>query len=101
MASGARNRAANFWQIYSAGRASLSYTRVLPQDNAAKARAVRGMLALTSSRRAPLQSDYRHATVDLAAGTHSPWLSRYLTERGATVIVDNRASSTPSPGSEG
>ena len=29
------------------------------------------------------------ATVALEAGTHSPWISRYLTDLGATVIVAN------------
>jgi transposase len=29
------------------------------------------------------------ATVALEAGTHSPWISRYLTGLGATVIVAN------------
>jgi transposase len=38
---------------------------------------------------AQLLADYPHATVALEAGTHSPWISRYLTEHGATVIVAN------------
>jgi transposase len=32
---------------------------------------------------------YPAATVALEAGTHSPWISRYLTSLGATVIVAN------------
>src|ERR1035438_1870684 len=34
-------------------------------------------------------SKYPAATVALEAGTHSPWISRYLTGLGATVIVAN------------
>ncbi len=41
--------------------------------------------------------EFPHATVALEAGTHSPWISRYLTELGAQVLVATRASSTPSP----
>ena len=41
-------------------------------------------LALTA-----LLTNYPAATVALEAGTHSPWISRYLTGLGATVIVAN------------
>src|ERR1035441_4740028 len=34
-----------------------------------------------------LLTDFPRATVALEAGTHSPWISRYLTELGATVFV--------------
>lgn len=33
--------------------------------------------------------DFPQATVALEAGTHSPWISRYLTGLGATVLVAN------------
>ena len=46
----------------------------LPNDRAALA----GLLA-----------QYPAATVALEAGTHSPWISRHLTDLGATVIVAN------------
>ena len=36
-----------------------------------------------------LLTQYPAATVALEAGTHSPWISRYLTDLGATVIVAN------------
>jgi transposase len=36
-----------------------------------------------------LLTKYPAATVALEAGTHSPWISRYLTSLGATVIVAN------------
>ena len=36
-----------------------------------------------------LLADFPRATVALEAGTHSPWISRYLTELGATVFVAN------------
>ena len=36
-----------------------------------------------------LLTDFPRATVALEAGTHSPWISRYLTELGATVFVAN------------
>jgi transposase len=36
-----------------------------------------------------LLTKYPAATVALEAGTHSPWISRYLTGLGATVIVAN------------
>ena len=38
---------------------------------------------------AQLLADFPHATVALEAGTHSPWISRYLTDLGATVLVAN------------
>jgi transposase len=38
---------------------------------------------------AQLLTNYPAATVALEAGTHSPWLSRYLTGLGAQVIVAN------------
>ena len=36
-----------------------------------------------------LLTHYPAATVAMEAGTHSPWISRYLTGLGATVIVAN------------
>jgi Transposase len=36
---------------------------------------------------AQLLADFPHATVALEAGTHSPWISRYLTDCGAKVLV--------------
>lgn len=47
--------------------------------------------ALTNTRNAltKLLADFPHATVALEAGTHSPWISRFLQERGATVLVAN------------
>src|ERR1035441_2784955 len=36
-----------------------------------------------------LLADFPRATVALEAGTHSPWISRYLTGLGATVFVAN------------
>jgi transposase len=38
---------------------------------------------------AQLLAEFPHATVALEAGTHSPWISRYLTGLGATVLVAN------------
>ena len=38
---------------------------------------------------AQLLADFPRATVALEAGTHSPWISRYLTDLGATVLVAN------------
>jgi hypothetical protein len=38
---------------------------------------------------AQLLAEYPRATVALEAGTHSPWISRFLTEQGATVLVAN------------
>src|SRR5271170_3256089 len=47
--------------------------------------------ALTNTRPvlARLLVEFSHATVAIEAGTHSPWISRYLTELGAHVIVAN------------
>jgi transposase len=36
-----------------------------------------------------LLADFPRATVAVEAGTHSPWISRYLTEHGASVLVAN------------
>lgn len=36
-----------------------------------------------------LLADFPRAIVALEAGTHSPWISRYLTDLGATVLVAN------------
>jgi transposase len=36
-----------------------------------------------------LLADFPRSTVALEAGTHSPWISRYLTDLGATVLVAN------------
>lgn len=38
---------------------------------------------------AQLLTDYPQATVALEAGTHSPWISRFLSEHGASVLVAN------------
>jgi transposase len=38
---------------------------------------------------AQLLVDYPRATIALEAGTHSPWISRFLTDLGATVLVAN------------
>jgi len=38
---------------------------------------------------AQLLAEFPRSTVALEAGTHSPWISRYLTDLGATVIVAN------------
>jgi transposase len=38
---------------------------------------------------AQLLTEFPRATVALEAGTHSPWLSRYLTDLGAKVLVAN------------
>jgi hypothetical protein len=49
---------------------------------------------------AQLLADFPRATVALEAGTHSPWISRYLTEQGATVLVaKEREKRAPSPAS--
>jgi transposase len=48
-----------------------------------------GALPNTRPALARLLSDFPHATVALEAGTHSPWISRWLTEHGATVLVAN------------
>jgi transposase len=36
-----------------------------------------------------LLADFPRATVALEAGTHSPWISRFLSDLDATVIVAN------------
>src|SRR5215472_10377501 len=36
-----------------------------------------------------LLTQFPQATVAMEAGTHSPWISRFLTELGARVIVAN------------
>src|ERR1700729_4085480 len=47
--------------------------------------------ALTNSRPvlARLLAEFPRATVALEAGTHSPWISRFLTGHVATVLVAN------------
>lgn len=47
--------------------------------------------SLTNTRTALAQllTEFPHATVALEAGTHSPWISRFLTAHGATVLVAN------------
>ena len=46
---------------------------------------------------AQLLVEFPKATVALEAGTHSPWISRYLTEQGATVLVANPRKLHASP----
>ena len=46
-----------------------------------------GTLPNTRPALAKLMAEFPHATVALEAGTHSPWISRFLTEHGATVLV--------------
>ena len=48
-----------------------------------------GALSNTRPALAKLLSDFPRATVAMEAGTHSPWISRYLTGLGAKVIVAN------------
>ena len=48
-----------------------------------------GALSNTRPALAKLLADFPRATVAIEAGTHSPWISRYLTELGAKVIVAN------------
>ena len=48
-----------------------------------------GALSNTRPALAKLLADFPRATVAMEAGTHSPWISRYLTELGAKVIVAN------------
>jgi transposase len=43
----------------------------------------------TRPARAQLLTDFPRATVALEAGTHSPWISRHLTDLGAAVLVAN------------
>ena len=56
-----------------------------------------GALSNTRPALAKLLAEFPRATVAMEAGTHSPWISRYLTELGAHVLVANpRRASTPS-----
>ena len=48
-----------------------------------------GALSNTRPALAKLLAEFPRATVALEAGTHSPWISRYLTGLGATVLVAN------------
>lgn len=48
-----------------------------------------GALPNTRPALAKLLADYPHATVALEAGTHSPWISRFLQAHGTTVLVAN------------
>ncbi|MGA9779851.1 MAG: hypothetical protein WBS33_16430 [Verrucomicrobiia bacterium] len=48
-----------------------------------------GALPNTRPALVKLLTEFPRATVALEAGTHSPWISRYLTELGATVVVAN------------
>lgn len=48
-----------------------------------------GPLPNTRPALAQLLHDFPGATVALEAGTHSPWISRFLQAQGATVIVAN------------
>lgn len=48
-----------------------------------------GSLTNTRPALAQLLAEFPRATVALEAGTHSPWISRYLTELGAEVLVAN------------
>jgi len=48
-----------------------------------------GTLPNTRPALAKLLAEFPRATVALEAGTHSPWISRFLQERGATVLVAN------------
>ena len=48
-----------------------------------------GALTNTRPALAQLLVEYPRATVALEAGTHSPWISRYLTDLGAHVLVAN------------
>ncbi len=48
-----------------------------------------GALSNTRPALAKLLADFPRATVAMEAGTHSPWISRFLTELGAKVIVAN------------
>ena len=48
-----------------------------------------GALPNTRPALAKLLADFPRATVAIEAGTHSPWISRYLTDLGANVIVAN------------
>src|SRR6202142_2382433 len=48
-----------------------------------------GSLLNTRPALAKLMAEFPRATIAIEAGTHSPWISRYLTELGATVLVAN------------
>src|SRR5208283_555822 len=48
-----------------------------------------GALSNTRPALKKLLTDFPCATVALEAGTHSPWISRYLTDLGAHVLVAN------------
>jgi transposase len=48
-----------------------------------------GFLANSRPALLKLLAQFPRATVAMEAGTHSPWLSRFLTEQGAKVIVAN------------
>jgi transposase len=48
-----------------------------------------GALSNTRPALAQLLADFPRATVAMEAGTHSPWISRYLTGLGAHVLVAN------------
>jgi transposase len=48
-----------------------------------------GALPNTRPALAKLLTEFPLATVALEAGTHSPWISRFLEEHGATVVVAN------------
>ena len=48
-----------------------------------------GALPNTRPALAKLLAEFPRATVAMEAGTHSPWISRYLTELGAKVLVAN------------
>ena len=48
-----------------------------------------GALSNTRPALAKLMADFPRATVAMEAGTHSPWISRYLTDLGAHVLVAN------------
>jgi transposase len=48
-----------------------------------------GALPNTRPALAKLLADFPRATVALEAGTHSPWISRFLEEHGARVLVAN------------
>ena len=46
-----------------------------------------GALTNTRPALAQLLAEFPHATVAVEAGTHSPWISRFLTDLGAHVLV--------------
>jgi transposase len=48
-----------------------------------------GALPNTRPALAKLMAEFPRATVAIEAGTHSPWISRFLTGCGATVLVAN------------